>query len=50
MNKKLWGTVFGVSMGLMIGSQMTSSNRKKMMKKSRKLTSNMMDGIQNMWD
>lgn len=50
MNKKLWKTVLGVSMGLAIGSTMTASNRKKMIKKTRKITSNMMDGIQNMWD
>jgi hypothetical protein len=50
MNKKLWGTIFGVSMGLVIGSRMTSSNRKKMMRKTKKVTSNMMDGIQSIWE
>lgn len=50
MNRKLWGTVFGMSLGLMIGAKLTPSNRKKMMKRTKKATSNMMDGIQNIWD
>lgn len=48
MNKRLLGTVLGVSMGLMLSSRMTSSNRRKIMKRTKKLTSNMIDGIQDM--
>lgn len=50
MNKKLWGTVLGVSMGLMLGSRISPSNRKKMMKKTKKTTANMIEGIQDMWN
>ncbi len=49
MNKKLWGTILGVSMGVMLGKKMMPDTSKKIMKRTKKTTSSIIDGITDMW-
>lgn len=49
MNKKIWGTIVGLSMGMVVASKLTPENRRRMMKKTKKTTSSIMNGIGDMW-
>lgn len=39
----IWGTILGTSIGLMVGSQMTPINKRKIMRAARKTTENIKD-------
>lgn len=49
-NGALWGTILGASMGIFLGSKMTPMNRRRMMRKARRATSNFKDGIDSWWN
>ena len=38
-----WGTILGTSIGLIVGSQITPMNKRKIKKTARKATSNLKD-------
>lgn len=47
-NKKLLATIIGGSMGMIIGSQMVPSNKKKIMKKAKTTTENIKEGLNSL--
>ena len=49
-NGAFWGTVMGTTIGIIVSSQMSPMNRKKMMRTARKASSNLKDGITSLWD
>ncbi|MBU5426711.1 hypothetical protein KQI41_09860 [Tissierella pigra] len=48
-NGAFWGTIIGTSIGIIISNQMTPMNRKKMMRSTKKMSSNLIDGMNNLW-
>ena len=42
-NGSLWGALLGTSIGLMVGSQMTPMNRRKIKRTARKASENIKD-------
>lgn len=47
-NKKLLATIIGGSMGMIIGSQMVPSNKKRIMKKAKTTRENIKDGLDSL--
>ncbi len=41
----IMGTIIGASMGIIIGTQMTPMNRRKIMRKARRATESLKDGL-----
>ncbi|NLK44064.1 MAG: hypothetical protein GX300_06705 [Tissierellia bacterium] len=49
-NGAFWGTVLGTSLGIIISSRMKPINKRRMMKVARKVRSNVMDGMNSLWN
>lgn len=49
-NGAFWGTIVGTSIGIIISSQMSPLNRKKMMRSAKKASSSLKNGISSFWD
>lgn len=48
-NRAFWGTVIGTSIGIIVSSQISPLNKRKMMRTARKVKSNFKDGVNNLW-
>jgi hypothetical protein len=48
-NGAFWGTVIGTSIGIIVSNRISPMNRKKVMRSARKMGSNLVDGMNNLW-